>query len=128
VIRVRWRVQCKHYAQSGKRLNRDEAIRILHLFDLTAAPDEGLFVVVSTDYTEDAKRVFDEYLLRKLTKFITIWNQRQLVSKLERHPDILQRYGLQVADVDFLSVFSTLRQRDPLNGSLSQTSLLWRTM
>lgn len=115
VIRVRWRVQCKHYAPSGNNLKRDEAVKILSLFEMTAAPDEGLFVIVSTDYSEEADRVFNEYVVQHPTRRTTIWNRRHLIAKLERHPDILKRYGLQNIDSDFLSILATLKQRRPLN-------------
>jgi hypothetical protein len=115
VIRVRWRVQCKHYAKSGNSLKRDEAVKILHLFDLTAAPDEGLFVIVSTDYSEEAERAFNDYVVQHPTRRTMIWNQRQLIAKLERHPEILKRYGLRNVDSDFLSILASLKRRNPFN-------------
>src|SRR5438445_3016243 len=109
VIRVQWRVQCKHYAESGKNLGRGEAVEILHLFDLTAKPDEGLFVIMSTDYTEEAKRVFDEYSTTHRGSRITLWNRRHLIAKLERHPEIIRRYGLELRRIDYLSILAPLQ-------------------
>lgn len=113
-IRVRWRVQCKHYAQSGKNLNRSEAVEILNLFRNTSAPDEGLYIVTSTDYTEEAKRVFDDYSARQPGIRIMLWNRRQLISRLERHPELVRRYGLELHKVDYLSVLAPLQRYAPL--------------
>lgn len=116
VMRVRWRVQCKHYARSGTNLNRDEVSVLLNLFEATAAPDEGLFIITSTDYTEPATKVIDDYLTNHRGRRITLWNQRQLISKLERHSDISKRYGLKIDNADFSSIFGALKLKpEPLS-------------
>jgi len=118
VIRVRWRVQCKHYAPSHTNLRRDEVVKILNLFDLTPPADDGLFIIISTDYSHEVDRVLKGYKELHPSRHVKVWNQRQLISKLERHPDILKRYGLSNVNSDFLSIFATL------NPSISINTLL----
>ncbi len=113
VIRMRWRVQCKHYAVSGSNLSRKDVEEALYSFDATRSPDEGLFLIVSTDYTEPAKEVIDQYLENHPTAKITIWNQRQIIAKLDRHPQLLRRYGITRIEPDYFSAISELSSFAP---------------
>ena len=49
-ITVNWRIQCKHFAASGKKLGRKEVEECLTSYEATRDHDEGLFIIVSTDY------------------------------------------------------------------------------
>lgn len=105
VIRLKWRVQCKHLAASGAKLGRKEVEEILTSYEAARSPDEGLFIMVSSDYTEAAKDAIDKYLSTRPTARVLIWNSRQLESRLDRHPQILKRYGLLHSGVDFAAAF-----------------------
>jgi hypothetical protein len=109
-ISIRWRVQCKHYAGSGKSLGRNEVEKSLYNFEAIRRPDEGLFLIVDTDYTEPASEVIDKYLQQHPGTRITLWNQRQLATRLERHKHLFTRYGLSYPKADYLSVFSSLEK------------------
>jgi hypothetical protein len=75
VIRIKWRVQCKHYARSGKNLGRKEVEETLHSYAVARGPDEGLFIIIDTDYTEAAKEVIDKYINQNPDARVTLWNQ-----------------------------------------------------
>jgi hypothetical protein len=113
-IRVRWRVQCKHYAGSGRRLGREEVESALVSYECIRRPDEGLFLIVDTDYTEPAKEVVEAHARAHPDARVTLWNQRQLMTKLERHSHLLLRYGLSFPKFDYVSVFSTLEKVAPV--------------
>jgi len=109
-VRKRWRVQCKHYAGSGRNLGRKEIEEALFNYGANRGPDDGLFLIVDTDYTESAKETVDQYTTINPGAIVTIWNQRQLTTRLERHPHLLARYNLPIADVDYLSAISSLKR------------------
>jgi hypothetical protein len=113
VIRVKWRVQCKHYARSGRNLGRREVEEAITAFEATRSPDEGLFLIVSSDYTEPARRVIDRYVATRPSAKVTIWNRRQLIAKLERHPELLTRYGVSLPSPDYLSALSPVARFSP---------------
>jgi hypothetical protein len=50
-VHVRWLVQCKHLAISGKRLARQSVEEILVSYEAARGPNDGLLVIVSSDYT-----------------------------------------------------------------------------
>lgn len=99
-FKLRWRVQCKHYAHSGKNLDRTEIESILVGFEATRGSVDGLLIMTSTDYTEPAKRAWDKYAQNHRDARIQVWNGRQIVAKLARHPAIAYRYGLTVVAND----------------------------
>ncbi len=107
-IRIRWRVQCKHYAGSGSNLGRKEVEESLYNYGANRGVDDGLFLIVDTDYTETAKETIDKYIHLNAGSKVTMWNQRQLATRLERHPHLLLRYGLALPKVDYLSILSSL--------------------
>lgn len=113
VIRVRWRVQCKHFAPSARNLGRKDVEESLYAFEATRAPDEGLFLIVSTDYTEAAKEVLDRYLVLHPSSKITVWNARQILAKLDRHPQLLQRYGITRVESNYVAAISPLSRFAP---------------
>jgi hypothetical protein len=92
-IRVRWLVQCKHFAPSGTNLNRTEAERALVAFDAVRESDDGLLLMVSSDYTEPARTAVQQF--KKRGANVMIWNQRQLMALLDRHGHLVRRYGLE---------------------------------
>jgi hypothetical protein len=102
-IRVRWRVQCKHYAPSGNRLTRHEVEEALRSFQVVCGPDEGLLLMVSSDYTEPAKDVVDKFALQRPGVRVMLWNERQLTVLLDRHVNIQRRYGLDSGSPDVQS-------------------------
>ena len=108
-IILRWRVQCKHYAGSGRNLGRKEIESCLNSYQATRDHDEGLLLIVSTDYTEAGKDVIDQFTRLHPGARITIWNERQIIARLARHPNILLRYGLAQAVPDFFTKFERLR-------------------
>jgi signal transduction histidine kinase len=95
---LRWRVQCKHYAQSGRNLDRTELESILVGFEAVRGPDEGLLIMISTDYTEPAHRLWEEYAAKHPQTQVQVWNARQLLAKLHRHPHLIAQYGIAAAD------------------------------
>src|SRR5258708_6938668 len=72
-VSIRWRVQCKHYAQSGRNLDRTEMEGILVSFEATRMQEDGLLVMISTDYTEPARRVWDAYVEKHPSIRIQVW-------------------------------------------------------
>lgn len=107
VILVRWKVQCKHY--SKQNLGRGELERILWAFDAGRREGDGLLVMLSSDYSEEAKRVAADFMTSRLGTRVGIWNQRQMYARLEKHPDVLRRYGGGPLFSPFMEVFSDLR-------------------
>ena len=107
-IQIRWRVQCKHYAGSGTNLGRKEVEESLYSFSVNRGPKDGLLFMVDTDYTEAAKEVIDRFIDRNPGVLITVWNQRQLAARLERHPHLCLRYDLPVTKADYLTILSGL--------------------
>lgn len=93
-IRVRWRVQCKHFAPSGDHLGRAEMERALVAFDAVRGAEDGLLLMVSSDYTEPAKEVLRRFMEQRPGVKVMIWNQRQLIDLLDRHGHLQRRYGL----------------------------------
>ena len=114
VISLRWRIQCKHYSSSGKNLGRKEVEESLYNFEVTRKADEGLFLIVDTDYSEPAKEVVDMYISSHPHGRVTLWNQRQLAARVERHPHLLTRYGLSAPKIDYTSRFAFLKRLTPV--------------
>lgn len=114
-FRLTWHVQCKHYASSGQSLGRKEAEEILCQYQARRKPNEGLLVMVDTDYSEEAKNVTDIFLSNHADARIEIWNRRQLRARIERHPHILARYHLDAEDGEYLSAFADLRLRQEMS-------------
>jgi len=112
-IRIRWRVQCKHYARSGKNLGRKEVEQSLYEYELHRYSDEGLFIITSTDYSEHAKKSIDEYVGLHPNSKVTLWNNRHLLAKLERHPRLIYKYNLHRTSFDYKAVFSSLKIKLP---------------
>jgi hypothetical protein len=111
---IRWRVQCKHYAGSGNKLGRAEVEEALNSYGAYRGHDDGLLIIVDTDYTEPAQQVIDRYRSVHPDAFIWIWNQRQLLTRLERHPHLLRRYNLPLLKVDFLSILGSIKSLGPV--------------
>ena len=109
-VHLTWRVQCKHYAVSGRPLGRKEAEEAVNSYQATRGTGEGLLVMVNTDYSEEAKTVIDKFTDHHPDARIDLWNQRQLRVRLERHPHILARYGLAARDTNYLSLFKDLKR------------------
>jgi hypothetical protein len=107
VIKVKWRVQCKHF-RSGANVGRKEIEEILVGFEATRAPDEGLLVMVSADYTEPASAVIDRYVETHPSVKIALWNGRHLLTRLDRHPHLLERYGVMQPSSQYVPLFKPL--------------------
>lgn len=108
---ITWRVQCKHYAVSENPLGRKEVEGAVCSYQANRGFGEGLLLMVDTDYSEEAKSVIDNFLAQHPDARIDLWNQRQLRAKLDRHPHILARYGLNAHNTDYLSLFQDLKLR-----------------
>jgi|HubBroStandDraft_2_1064218.scaffolds.fasta_scaffold62093_2 hypothetical protein len=93
-IKVRWLVQCKHLAPSGRNLNRQELAEILTNYWARRGANDALLVMISSDYTEPAMRSVQDAIKDKVGAEVMIWNGRQIVALLERHPYLINRYGL----------------------------------
>ena len=93
-ILLRWRVQCKHYAPSGQNLSRTELEHILVGFQAVRGPDEGLLVMISTDYTEPAQRLWEEFAAKHPQIQVQVWNARQLLAKVHKYPHLMAQYGI----------------------------------
>jgi hypothetical protein len=112
-IRVSWRVQCKHYAKSGDNLGRKEVEEAIYAFEATRSANDGLFLFVSTDYTEPAQEVVDKYVANHPTAKVTLWNGRQIIARLERHQHLHRRYGLSPIETEYLSCLMPLAHLTP---------------
>lgn len=111
-IEVSWRVQCKHYAASGIRLGRQETEKIIFNYEANRKSGEGLFIIVSTDCTQRAINSIETYVGNKKDARISIWNERQLLVRLERHPEIAKRYNIEVPPSNYVDELSKLRVVD----------------
>lgn len=107
-IRIRWRVQCKHYAGSGRNLGREEVESIIYAYEARRSADDGLFIIVSSEYTEPAKLAIEAYTESRSHARVTIWNGRHLASRLERHVDVACRYGLEPSSYRYVKAFASL--------------------
>ena len=94
----------------ARNLGRKDAEEILNRYAVAKRPGEGLLVIVDTDYSEEAKNAVNRFLTNHPDGRIELWNQRQLRTKIERHPQLLVRYGLAVPGHDYLSVFTDLKE------------------
>src|ERR1700682_3365041 len=101
VISVRWRVQCKHYGPSGTNLSRNEVEKILDSF-VVRGPHDGLFIITSADFTEPANNALREYLTVHPEARFLCWNRRQLLAHLDRHQNLLKRYGIATFSPDYV--------------------------
>jgi Restriction endonuclease len=93
-IRVRWFVQCKHYAPSGTNLGRSEIETMLTSYNAARGKDDGLLIILSTDYTEPAANILAQFLQSKPDAKVMLWNRRHVFSLLDRHKHLPERYGL----------------------------------
>src|SRR5580692_5950927 len=93
-IKVRWLVNCKHLAPSVRNLNRKELAEILTNYWARRGANAALLVMISSDYTEPAMRSVQDAIKDKVGAEVMIWNGRQIVALLERHPYLINRYGL----------------------------------
>jgi hypothetical protein len=106
-FQVRWRVQCKYYSVSGTRFGRKEAEELVYHFDAVRKPGDALMLIVSTDYTEDAKTVIDGYAeIRNV--MAAVWNFRYLRTLLAKHPHIASLYRISTYRPDYLRTFEPL--------------------
>lgn len=105
---VRWFVQCKHYAGSGRSLARQEVEQILYNFDVRT--EDALLIVTDTDVTEEGFRVLEEYAQRPSAKrLIKVWNRRELENRLLRHPVLTSKYRISTSPLPLsLSPFDGL--------------------
>jgi hypothetical protein len=93
-IRVRWFVQCKHYAPSGRNLSRSEIEAMLTSYDAARGKGDGLLIILNTDYTEPSANILAEFLKSKPDAKVMLWNCRHIISLLDRHKHLPERYGL----------------------------------
>jgi hypothetical protein len=94
-VRLRWLVQCKHFAKSAQNLHRDDVVKILVNYLAVRRTHDALLVMVSSDYSEPAMRAVQEAVRDKRDVEIEIWNGRRIVALLEKHPHLVNRYGLR---------------------------------
>lgn len=110
-IRIKWKVQCKHFAESNRTLGRKDVEEYIYAFEAVRGKNEGLLFIIDTDYSEPAKEVIDKYVNSHHDARVMIWNGRHLSTILERHPNLLAKYDLVVprernyANFDSLSFF-----------------------
>ena len=105
---LNWRVQFRPHVGPGQNFGESEAAEALATHDEASDRDVGLFVITDTDYDEAARSVFDQHASQHPGFKVTLWNQRQLATRLERHPHIAHHYGLFRAASDYLPLFSPL--------------------
>ena len=86
----------------------------IYSYEVNRKADEGLFLIVDTDYSEPAKQVIDGYVEQHPDARIALWNQRQLAARLERHPHLLARYGLSLPRSDPVAAFAPLKRLGPV--------------
>lgn len=108
IIKIRWKVQCKHFAQSNRTLGRKDVEEYLYAFEATRVNDEGLLFITDTEYSEPAKEVIDKYVNSRAGSKVMIWNGRHLSTILERHPNLLAKYDLLTSKVESYENFYTL--------------------
>ena len=113
-VEVPWRVVCKFYGTPDRNLGRKEAEVLLHSHEIVGGIDQGLFLIVDTDFDDAAKSVIDEFVSQHQGARTTLWNHRQLATRLDRHPHLLHRYGLSTMKSDYLSILGTLEEHGPV--------------
>lgn len=107
-LTIRWFVQCKHYAKSGNSLGREVVEKYISTYNTIKKPNEGLLFIVDTNYTEPAKIRIDEFLELHKGAHVKIWNQRHLSTMLDRHPNLLSKYNLELSKINYVDHFSSL--------------------
>lgn len=107
-LTIKWYVQCKHYANSGNNLGREELEKYLATYTVVKKPNEGLLFIIDTNYTEPAKIRIDEYSDFHKDARVQIWNQRHLSTLLDRHPNLLSKYKLTLSKVNYIDNFISL--------------------
>jgi hypothetical protein len=91
--RIRWQVQCKHYAGSSRSVGRKEVEEAIYCF--ASRTEDGLLLVTTTDLSEDAERVLQTFATTAGShRFVRAWNVRELENRLLLHPALLRKYGL----------------------------------
>jgi uncharacterized membrane protein len=95
-------------------LGRKEVEEALNNYGAYRSYDDGLFIIVDTDYTEPAQQVIDRYKGVHPEALIMLWNQRQLLTRLERHPHLLLRYNIPLLKIDYLSILAPLKNLGPI--------------
>ncbi|MGJ5181997.1 restriction endonuclease [Bradyrhizobium oligotrophicum] len=94
-VTLRWLVQCKHYATSGKNLGRQEMAEIIVNFKAFRTRRDALLIIVSTECSETAIISAQAAVAEMGDAEIEIWNFRKLVSLLEKHAHLLARYKIE---------------------------------
>jgi hypothetical protein len=93
-VQIRWHVQCKHYTASGTNLGRDDLAKILVNYRAARSLHDALLVITSSDYTEPAMRLVEEFNRQMPAPGVEIWNGRQIAAYLDQDPDLARRYDL----------------------------------
>jgi hypothetical protein len=106
-FRVRWRVQCKYYSVSGNHFGRKEAEELMYHFEAVRKPGDALMLIVSTDYTEDAKAVIDGYAASR-NVVAAVWNFRYLRTLLAKHSHIASLYRIATYKPDYVRTLAPL--------------------
>ena len=109
-ITIKWKVQCKHFAESNRTLGRKEVEEYIYAFEAARSNDEGLLFIIDTDYSEPAKEVIDKYVNSHNGSRVMIWNGRHLSTILERHPNLLSKYDLNISKSNGYNDFYSLSE------------------
>lgn len=89
--KVRWLVQCKHYAGSGKSVGEKEIAEIQDYLEQHNA--DGLFILTDTHLTATAVQKIETFDRTKRHSYrARFWDHRDLTQRLLRHPTIAEEY------------------------------------
>lgn len=91
VERVKWVVQCKHYADSNQPVRATEIAEIQDYLEEHGA--DGLFIITDTVLTASAVSKIEKFNQTKRHSYRDrFWDNRELVNKLIKNEDILIKY------------------------------------
>ena len=94
---LHFKVQCKHYANSGNPVSLGEVNEMFpYLFSTDA---NRLLIVTDTDLTTQAKQEINSFNVKYPIKKVIYWTKRELDNRLLRHRWILNKYFPVIPEV-----------------------------
>ena len=98
---IKWIVQCKHYAGSGRAVGAGEIKEIQDYLELHKA--DGILIITDTSLSSAAVLKLEKFNDSKSNPYhAAFWDKRILTNKLLSHRDVFRKYFGQVLEVEKL--------------------------